>query len=170
MSIKREEIIKALECCLLSNEHQVEDCEHCPFAECPTTICQNLLAYHALSIIKELIKEKNDLEYALIGVMHSVDKWLDGAELKQDEVNRAATMREKILQIIEGKQAEIERLNKEVDRLSQVVLYHDGQMVDTIKEFAERARDQLQTGNVIMDKSIADIINNIANEMLEELK
>jgi hypothetical protein len=121
-------------------------------------------------ILAEVDKEQKDFEYTLIGVMHSVDKWLDGEELEQNEVNRAATMREKTLRIVEGKQAEIERLNKEVDRLSQVVLYHDGQMVDTIKEFAERASDKLQTGNIIMDKSIHDIIDRIENEMLEELK
>lgn len=74
------------------------------------------------------------------------------------------------LALLGERDAEIERLNKEVDRLSQVVLYHDGRMVDTIKEFTERAYDELRTGNIIMDKSIADIINNIANEMLEELK
>jgi tricorn protease-like protein len=102
--------------------------------------------------------------------MHFVDKWLDGDELKQDEVNRAATMREKTLQIVEAKQSEIERLSKEVDRLSQVVLYHDGQMVDMIQEFAERACDELRTGNIIMDKSIQDIIYNLANNMKEELK
>ena len=71
---------------------------------------------------------------------------------------------------VEDKDAEIERLNKEVDRLSQLVLYNDGRMVDTIKEFAERACDQLRTGNIIMDKSITDIVVCIENEMLEELK
>jgi hypothetical protein len=43
-------------------------------------------------------------------------------------------------------------------------------MVDTIKEFAERACNELQTGNIIMDKSIKDIIYSLANTMLEELK
>jgi hypothetical protein len=119
--MKPEDIMKALGCCLLSNEHQCEECEKCPLDECPKTICQNLLAYHTLAILRE-------------------------------------------------KDAEIERLNKEVDRLSQVVLYHDAQMVDTIKEFAERACNGLQTGNIIMDKSIHDIIDRIENEMLEELK
>lgn len=71
---------------------------------------------------------------------------------------------------VEDKDAEIERLNKEVDRLSQVVLYNDGVIVDIIKEFSQRARDQLRTGNIIMDKSIHDIIDRIENEMLEELK
>ena len=50
--IKDCDVIKALECCQLSNTHQVEDCDNCPFNELPQTICQNLLAYHALQIVK----------------------------------------------------------------------------------------------------------------------
>lgn len=46
-------------------------------------------------------EEIDNLTYTLWGVMHSVDKWLDGVELEQDEVNRAATMREKTLRIVE---------------------------------------------------------------------
>lgn len=56
--------------------------------------------------------EVDRLEYTLLGVMHSVDKWLDGAELEQSEVNRAITMREKTLNIIEGQQNEIRKLEK----------------------------------------------------------
>lgn len=55
--------------------------------------------YYAL--IKELTKQNDTLELTLTGVMHSVDKWLDGEELEQDEVKRAITMREKTLQIVE---------------------------------------------------------------------
>ncbi len=41
---------------------------------------------------------------------------------------------------------EFERLSKEVDRLSQCVLYHDGHIADAIKEFVERLRiDLLKT-------------------------
>lgn len=53
--------------------------------------------------------EVDKLEYTLLGVMHSVDKWLDGEELEQDEVNRAATMREKTLRIIENAKIEVAR-------------------------------------------------------------
>lgn len=49
--------------------------------------------------------EVDKLEYTLLGVMHSVDKWLDGDELEQDEVNRAITMREKTLRIVETAKA-----------------------------------------------------------------
>lgn len=110
--MKENDIIKALECCLLSNEHQCEECEKCPLYETYDMICQNLLAYHALELIKKITKEKNDLEYTLEGVMHFVDKWLDGDELEQDEVNRAITMREKTLKIVEEKDTEIARLTR----------------------------------------------------------
>lgn len=110
--MKDKEIVKALECCLLSNEHQCEECEKCPLYETYDMICQNLLAYHALELIKKLTKEKNDLEYTLEGVMHFVDKWLDDDELEQDEVNRAITMREKTLKIVEEKDAEIAKLKR----------------------------------------------------------
>ena len=53
--------------------------------------------------------EVDNLEYTLLGVMHFVDKWLDGDELKQHEVNRAATMREKTLRIIETLKTEFAR-------------------------------------------------------------
>lgn len=37
--------------------------------------------------------------------------------------------------IIVAQKLEIERLNKEVNRLSECVLYHDGQIVDAVKDF-----------------------------------
>ena len=46
--------------------------------------------------------------------------------------------------LINRQQAEIERLVKEVDRLSQCVLYHDGQAVDAVKEFAEKAVEKVE--------------------------
>lgn len=52
---------------------------------------------------KEAADMLDNQAYILLGVMHSVDKWLDGKELEQDEVNRAATMREKVLRIIESR-------------------------------------------------------------------
>lgn len=52
---------------------------------------------------KEAADMLDNQAYIILGVMHSVDKWLDGEELEQDEVNRAATMREKVLRIIESR-------------------------------------------------------------------
>ena len=57
--------------------------------------------------LKRAAKEAADMldnqAYIILGVMHSVDKWLDDNELEQDEVNRAATMRENVLRIIESR-------------------------------------------------------------------
>lgn len=64
---------------------------------------RRLAAYEDTGLEPE---ECGNLAYKLVGVMHFVDKWLKGEELKQDEVNRAATMREKVLRLIENLEAE----------------------------------------------------------------
>ena len=45
------------------------------------------------------------------------------------------------LDLINRQKAEIERLEKEVDRLSQCVMYHDGQIADAIKELGEKVTE-----------------------------
>lgn len=99
------------------------NCNECKIRNCKwgTCNCEQITANVALDLIKRLQSENEDLFYKLTGVMHSVDKWLDGDELKQDEVNRAATMREKTLQIVENLQSENERLKKKVEELSEVL-------------------------------------------------
>ena len=66
----------------------------------------------------------DELEYIIMGIMHSVDKWLDSDELMEDEVNRAAIMREKVLRIIERKDSRIRELENKLkesnDRLEKV--------------------------------------------------
>ena len=64
--------------------------------------CSANLNAEIINLINRQQAENDDLLYKLTGVMHFVDKWLDGAELEQDEVNRAATMREKTLRLIES--------------------------------------------------------------------
>lgn len=56
---------------------------------------------------------------------------------------RSETLKNTI-NLIERQQSEIERLNKEVDRLSQDALYHDGQVADAIKEFAEKVHNEIE--------------------------
>lgn len=100
------EIMKGLECC-----SQEDMCQSCPYgAACLDDKYISIISKDALDLIKRLKAENDELFYKLQGVMWSVDKWLDGNELKQDEVSRATTMREKTLQITEKQQAEIESL------------------------------------------------------------
>lgn len=53
-----------------------------------------------MEYVVALGKKRDDLALMLEGVMLNVDKWLDGDELNQDPVNRAITMREKILYLL----------------------------------------------------------------------
>lgn len=55
----------------------------------------------ALTMAVNALNENDVLYYKLAGVMHFVDKWLDGDELKLDEVQRADLAREKILKALE---------------------------------------------------------------------
>lgn len=74
--------------------------------------------------IEKVTSELEQKEYTILGIMHSVDKWLDGKELEQDEVNRAATMREKTLRIIEKQEREINTLHKELERMKSIMREH----------------------------------------------
>ena len=123
-----------------------------------------------LDLIARQQEEIDNLTYTLWGVMHSVDKWLDGTELEQDEVNRSVTMREKTLRIVEEKQAEIERLENEVklliqnsitEKFSHCVLCGNGAIItksledydkiiadislEAVKEFANRLKNKIKT-------------------------
>ena len=111
-----EQIIKALECC---SNIEWSYCCKCPYREGGIG-CITRLANDALALVKRQEAEIRRLEYTLLGVMHSVDKWLEGDELKQDEVNRAITMREKTLRIVESLQAE----NEEQDQAIINALHH----------------------------------------------
>lgn len=74
--------------------------------------------------LRNTTEELNKKEYLILGIMHSVDKWLDGKELEQDEVNRAATMREKTLRIVEKKDREINDLRNELERMKSIMREH----------------------------------------------
>jgi hypothetical protein len=119
------EIIKALECCSIRNTN----CKECPYFH-----KKDCVEKDALDLINRLQKENDDLFFKLQGVMWSVDKWLDGDELKQDEVNRAITMREKTLQITEELQAEIERLREG--------MYFERERVDNIPNLLRQAKSE----------------------------
>ena len=64
------EIIKALKCCLLSNEQHEERCDDCALNETTSVICQNLLAYHALCLINRQKAEIDRLKK-----LHELSSW-----------------------------------------------------------------------------------------------
>ena len=173
------DVIKALECCQYEG---IETCKDCPmfntheFDNIDDFDCGNYLYKLAFELINrqkakiaELETQNNDLFYKLSGVMLSVDKWLEGKELKQDEVNRAITMREKTLQIVEKLEAEIERLKNFIEKDQGLILKLTGVPVDeynnkikseAYREFAERLVD-IAVGNWCHKVDVATITNTL---------
>lgn len=91
----------------------------------------------------EQMQAKNSyLNYSLMGVMHSVDKWLEGDELNADEVQRAATMREKTLGIVEKLQAELDDAKSNYEQLR------------------EENHNIVKTGEQMYQQAICDIPHN----------
>ena len=155
-----EQIIKALECC-----RDFGDCSLCPyegatFDDDPD--CAEKMHTDALALINRqkavednLRKRIDDLEHTLAGVMWSVDKWLDGTDLKQDEVKRAIRMREKTLEIVE-------RLEEENEFLKS--LDENKIRAEAIKKFAERVK--AHTRHLFSGVDVAHIVDELV-EMTE---
>lgn len=135
------------------------------------------------NLIKSQQEENDRLENILLGVMHFVDKWLDGDELKQDEVNRASAMREKTLQIVENLQAENKRLtnNKCEDcaGCTQWLCDCSNERAQAIKEYTEKLIFEIvnrptktnsdgvfyNNGRVDRQNEIIDIIQELASNV-----
>lgn len=135
------EIIKGLECHRASG---IDTCDECPYTG---IMCSSFLTQDVLDLINRLKAENEDLFYKLSGIMLSVDKWLEVDELNQDEVQRAATMREKTLQITEQQQKEIERLKAVADA-----------ELDTIHDIGEDYERVLEEEPILIQKAKAEAI------------
>ena len=114
----------------------------------------------ALLLIKELAEENKHLEYTLLGVMHFVDKWLDGAELEMDEVNRAITMREKTLQIVES------LTEKWGEAANQVNYITDVTKADTVHKMRSMIKEECIAGG-IYPAFVARVVENVGKKLLE---
>jgi len=60
--------------------------------------------------------ERDSFEYELLAVMHSVDKWLEGKDLKDNPATRAGTAREVALRAIEKVAAERDKAVEDMRR------------------------------------------------------
>ena len=98
--------------------------------------CPRELAEHTLDLIKRLQAENDNLFFTLSGAMHFVDKWLDGDELNQGEVNRAMTMREKTLEITERQAEQIEALISGQETLQKCIAEKDDK-IELLEEMVD---------------------------------
>ena len=85
--------------------------------------CHEAVAKDALAYIHQLEERNSKLEYTLLGVMHSVDKWLNVEPYDFDKddgtvaATRASNAREIALKAIEKAQADLAQVHKEKDAL-----------------------------------------------------
>lgn len=100
-----------------------------------------------IRVAKEAADMLENQAYIILGVMHSVDKWLDGKELEQDEVNRAATMREKTLRIIESRPEQI-HAHLVIDWLGDTHCSNCGEDVNCTEPFCQHCGARLDEPEV----------------------
>ena len=136
-----KEILKALYCC------NAGLCEECPVGK---QVCfETPLEIIASDLIGKQKAKIDELEYILMGVMHSVDKWLEDDELKQDEVNRAATMREKTLQIVENTRRNVARkiagelLSRHTPDADGFVYLHKDELTELVQNLEEKNKNAI---------------------------
>jgi hypothetical protein len=86
----------------------------------------------------------------------------DGECIEMDVMNDALSLIKELTEENERLRTKNEALVQALPTIRQVA------KADTVREFAEKAKNELRSGNAIMDKSIADLIDQIAKEMQDE--
>lgn len=126
---------------------------------------QSIKMTDIVDLINRQQAENENLEYKLLGVMHFVDKWLDGAELEQDEVSRASAMREKTLQIVEKHQSELQVYKKALSKSSCVFNPIGDALV-----FTTTQEEYVKTIKHIQDAAIKEFAQTLRKEIDEALE
>lgn len=151
--MKPEDVMRALECC--ENTENLMACQDCPYyRNYGTDGCVQKLIKTALALLREKDVYIKELEVELKKTRDAL----------QDVFKDCDVLKEMCAE----KDAEIERLNKEVDRLSQVVMYHDGQIadaqLDVLDEYVERAKRRLPIISPNVFDQIAKELKGEAND------
>ncbi len=171
MELNRERIIRGLACCKGSY-----DCFTCDIYKRGCAGFREGLARDALSLIKEQEQRIFDLEKRLRYLLQS--KTIQEYDVVDTHTKEYVKDIHSLDANIEHLTEENERLNKEVDRLSQVVLYNDGvtemkveeAKVDTLSELKICLTREVGTYLSISTMKVSDmfkLIDQIAKEMLE---
>ena len=140
MELNREQIVKALECCASPKQM----CKDCPMPEeiKDDCRCMEILSRNAVALIRELTEENERLERenARYEAENNAEfnKWL-----KLEEATK--------------------RHHKELFQEAKIAVRDN-----TVRKMQERLKKAFNFGYIILEKSICDIIDQIAKELLEE--
>lgn len=190
--LKPEDVMKALECCMLTNEQQECRCEECPLWETSVMVCQELLAYHALALLREKDARLEDLAQQCADIIMECDK--RDAERLGELMEKDAEIKglvdgwskdqDRFEKLCAEKDAEIERLtinmnaygltaknlaNDFADYQADVKMDIAAARAEAITEFAERVKLEFyREFDEIIPSIMADKIDQIAQEMKGE--
>jgi hypothetical protein len=102
----------------------------------------------------------------------TTDYVLDLLNRQQAEIERLTERDEIAERIIREQGGAILSLKNKIRRLSEkdekTIITRIVERNTAIKEFAEKCKKELRTGEIIMDKSIRDIIDNLVKETVGE--
>ena len=125
------------------------------------------------------IKKANDIldKFEFFNQRAGRELWSDKPKDIQDkDIENFSNYVKFLKDFINRQKAEIERLNKEVDRLSQIVLYHDGHIADAkaeaTKEFAERIDTHFKGSGIhwLYEVILKQRIDNLVKEMVGDVE
>lgn len=139
----KEKIVQGLEC--LESEKDVL-CKGCAYQKHDGLTCRKALAKDALALIRELIEENERLQ-AEKETFEIIEKDL---RFRNKELQKAN----------EGLAKNFEDLEDQLQSACQI-------KVSTVRQMQERLKREFLTGNIIMDKSISEILDLVAEEMLK---
>lgn len=188
--LKPEDVMKALECCMLTNEQQECRCEECPLWETSVMVCQELLAYHALALLREKDARLEDLAQQCADIIMECDK--RDAERLGELMEKDAEIKglvdgwskdqDRFEKLCAEKDAEIERLtinmnaygltaknlaNDFADYQADVKMDIAAARAEAITEFAERLKKfYSHLGGKTVGGSVEYHIEQVKKEML----
>lgn len=168
--LKPEDVMKALECC------SKDDCDNCPntFGNCYSNLAKASLALlrENESLIEVLTNNNADLEAELAETHNLCDEKDAEIEKLTDDNKWSAKRIIETDRLVLTLKSEIERLKAENVALEnglEISLHQQKQIKsDIASKMQERLKQAFNFGNTILEKSICDIINQIAKDIEKE--
>lgn len=164
MELKRENIIKALECCISRN---LADYHHCPYA--PENECHRLVLTNALSLINELTEENERLR-AQNETLEIIEKDL---RFRNNELQKA---NEGLAKNCEELEIEGDELRERIANLKKSYADYEETTglkqarADTVRKMQTALWANLSPYSNYTTAEVGSLIDQIAKEMLEGTK
>ena len=157
----REQIIKALECCVKIEQGGLlsVECDECPYGVGDND-CKNL-EQDALSLIKELTEEALSWKEIAEGYQKLFEDCAEDRARLTEENERLRAENETL------KIATNEQYSHLCDCLDKIAEMLRQKEADTVREFADRLKTKTYTNNYCQEIVLESDIDQISKEMLE---